>query len=446
MSNNSLPLPEDLSLTPPAITYGASEAIDFTLGMDGRRIKAALVLATVWAIVFTIHAINGWWVVCIAALVLLPHAVKLLTARPAAPPVATDTLPSISLLVSAQNEESVVAQLAANLCRLDYPAELYEVWVIDDRSTDRTPQLLDELAQQYPQLRVLHRTTGSGGKSGALNQVLPLTFGELVGVFDADAQVEPAFLRPVASYFQRPQVGAIQLRKSVANANTNWLTKGQSIEMALDAYLQQQRITVGGVGELRGNGQFVRRQALADCGGWNEETITDDLDLTLRLHLNGWDIDLAGSPAVLEEGVTSIKALWHQRNRWAEGGYQRYLDYWRLVNTDRLGGKQWDLVALALMQYLLPSAVLPDLIGAVIWQQLPLLGPLTAIGLLLQTFGIVVGLRRVSQPGFSQVWLGLTYMLHWMVVMPAVTLRMAFRPKQLKWVKTLRQADQNPAN
>jgi 1,2-diacylglycerol 3-beta-glucosyltransferase len=435
MSNNSLPLSEDLSLV--------SQAIDFSLGMDGRRVKAALVLTTIWVVVFTIHATDAWWIACVAALVLLPHALKLLTAKPVSIPVVTDALPTVSLLVSAQNEESVVAQLAANLCQLDYPPDLYEVWVIDDRSTDRTPQLLDELAQQYPQLRVLHRTSGGGGKSGALNQVLPLTKGELVGVFDADAQVEPGFLRLVANYFRRSQVGAIQLRKVVANTDTNWLTQGQSIEMALDAYLQQQRITIGGIGELRGNGQFVRRQALADCGGWNEETITDDLDLTLRLHLKGWDIDLANSPVVLEEGVTSLKALWHQRNRWAEGGYQRYLDYWRLVNTDRLGGKKWDLVALALMQYLLPSAVLPDFIGAVIWHQLPLLGPLTAIGLLLQTVGIVVGLRRTSQPGFGKLWLGLVYMLHWMVVMPAVTLRMSFQPKQLKWVKTLRQADNN---
>jgi 1,2-diacylglycerol 3-beta-glucosyltransferase len=435
MSNNSLPLSEDLSLV--------SQAIDFSLGMDGRRVKAALVLTTIWVVVFTIHATDAWWIACVAALVLLPHALKLLTAKPVSIPVVTDALPTVSLLVSAQNEESVVAQLAANLCQLDYPPDLYEVWVIDDRSTDRTPQLLDELAQQYPQLRVLHRISGGGGKSGALNQVLPLTKGELVGVFDADAQVEPGFLRLVANYFRRSQVGAIQLRKVVANTDTNWLTQGQSIEMALDAYLQQQRITIGGIGELRGNGQFVRRQALADCGGWNEETITDDLDLTLRLHLKGWDIDLANSPVVLEEGVTSLKALWHQRNRWAEGGYQRYLDYWRLVNTDRLGGKKWDLVALALMQYLLPSAVLPDFIGAVIWHQLPLLGPLTAIGLLLQTVGIVVGLRRTSQPGFGKLWLGLVYMLHWMVVMPAVTLRMSFQPKQLKWVKTLRQADNN---
>jgi 1,2-diacylglycerol 3-beta-glucosyltransferase len=402
MPNNSLPLPEDLS-----------PAIDFTLGMDGRRLKAALVLATVWAIVLAIHAIDGWWIVCGAALVLLPHALRLLTAQAPIPPAAVAELPKISLLVSAHNEEAVVEQLAANLCQLDYPAELYEVWVIDDRSTDRTPQLLDQLALRYSQLRVLHRTNGGGGKSGALNQVLPLTKGELIGVFDADAQVTKDFLRPVASYFHQPQVGALQLRKVVANAQTNLLTAGQSIEMALDAYLQQQRITVGGIGELRGNGQFVRRQALADCGGWNEETITDDLDLTLRLHLNGWDINLANSPAVLEEGVTSWRALWHQRNRWAEGGYQRYLDYWRLLTVDRLGGKTWDLVALALMQYLLPSAVLPDLVGAVLFRQLPLLGPLTAIGLLLQIVGIVVGSRRTGQPGWSKLLIGLQSLCGW---------------------------------
>jgi 1,2-diacylglycerol 3-beta-glucosyltransferase len=435
MPNNSLPLSEDLS-----------PVIDFTLGMDGRRIKAALVLAVVWTIVLTIHALDAWWVVAGAALILLPHALRLLKAQAPAAPDAILDLPSISLLVSAQNEESVVEQLAANLCQLEYPAELYEVWVINDRSTDRTAQLLDELAQRYPQLHVLHRTTGGGGKSGALNQVLPLTKGELVGVFDADAQVSPDFLPQVASYFQRSQVGALQLRKTIGNAQTNLLTAGQSIEMALDAYLQQQRITVGGIGELRGNGQFVRRQALAACGGWNEETITDDLDLTLRLHLNGWDIALANTPTVLEEGVTSLIALWHQRNRWAEGGYQRYLDYWRLLTIDRLGPKTWDLVALALMQYLLPSAVLPDLVGAIIFRQLPLLGPLTAIGLLLQIAGIVVGLRRAGQSGWQGVFLGLFYMLHWMVVMPAVTLRMAFRAKRLKWVKTLRQGDLSSTN
>jgi 1,2-diacylglycerol 3-beta-glucosyltransferase len=72
--------------------------------------------------------------------------------------------------------------------------------------------------------------------------------------------------------------------------------------MALDAYVQQQRIAFGGIGELRGNGQFVRRTALERCGGWNEETITDDLDLTFRLHLDQWDIEILTCAAVEEEG------------------------------------------------------------------------------------------------------------------------------------------------
>ena len=92
---------------------------------------------------------------------------------------------------------------------------------------------------------------------------------------------------------------------------TNFWTQGQASEMMLDAYFQQQqRIAIGGIGELRGNGQFVRRTALADCKGWNEQTITDDLDLTLKLHINDWDIDLLAYPAVQEEGVTSRQRIY----------------------------------------------------------------------------------------------------------------------------------------
>ena len=144
--------------------------------------------------------------------------------------------------------------------------------------------------------------------------------------------------------FQQERVGAVQLRKAIANGTHNFWTRGQVAEMAFDAYCQRQRVAVDGIGELRGNGQFVRRTALEECGGWNEETITDDLDLTLKLHVNGWDVPLMMTPYVREEGVTGVLSLWHQRNRWAEGGYQRYLDYWRLITPRRLGwSKAWDL-------------------------------------------------------------------------------------------------------
>jgi 1,2-diacylglycerol 3-beta-glucosyltransferase len=418
---------------------------DLETATDNRQLKAAMLLLLVWLFVIGLHIWDGRWLVWGMTGVLSIYALALMAAQPQET-VETDDRPLISLLVSAHNEEAVVAQLVENLCGLDYPADRYELWVIDDRSTDRTPQLLDELADRYPQLQVLHRTNGGGGKSGALNEALPLTKGELIGVFDADAQVAKDCLQQVPAYFVDKQIGALQLRKSILNRDNNWLTTGQSIEMALDAYLQQQRIALGGIGELRGNGQFVRRTALQACDGWNEETITDDLDLSFRLHLKGWRIALCTWPTAGEEGVTNLNALWPQRRRWAEGGFQRYLDYWRSLLRGQAGSKTWDLLVFAMMQYLLPAAALPDLVGSMIYGESPLLWPLNLLGFSIQWWGIIAGGRRVD-PQVSwlvllgRLSLGSVYMLHWIAVMPFTTHRMALRPKQLKWVKTPRQGD-----
>jgi 1,2-diacylglycerol 3-beta-glucosyltransferase len=301
----------------------------------------------------------------------------------------------------------------------------------------------------------LYRSPGDGGgKSGALNQVLPLTKGEILAVFDADAQVSPDMLLRVIPLFERKKVGAVQVRKAIANAKENFWTKGQMAEMAVDAFIQQGRIAVGGIGELRGNGQFVRRQAIVSCGGWNEETITDDLDLTLRLHLDNWDIDCVFFPAVEEEGVTSAIALWHQRNRWAEGGYQRYLDYWDLILKNRMGTrKTWDLLVFMLIQYILPTAAVPDLLMAIARHRPPILSPMTGLTVTMSMAGMFAGLARIrKQKGFNlssyfvlllQTLRGTLYMLHWLVVISSTTARMSVRPKRLKWVKTVHTGSKN---
>lgn len=361
------PLDPDFDLTDVDLS-DASSFLD--QGLVGRRRKAAVALSLVWGSVVALHLLSwGVWLVLALTLVMIVHALRVVFVRPPQPPEplseehsSPDSWPYVSLLVAAKNEESVIGGLVRHLCSLDYPAHRYDLWVIDDNSSDRTSQILDRLAQQYPQLNVIHRdATATGGKSGALNLVWPQTQADIIAVFDADAQVPPDLLRRVLSYFDQPSVGAVQVRKAIANARTNFWTKGQVAEMALDTFFQQQRIALGGIGELRGNGQFVRRQALETCGGWNEETITDDLDLTLRLHLNHWDIDFLCYPAVQEEGVTRAMGLWHQRNRWAEGGYQRYLDYWRWIAQNRMGfSKTFDLVMFLITQYVLPMAAIPE--------------------------------------------------------------------------------------
>ncbi|MBU7581701.1 MAG: glycosyltransferase family 2 protein [Nostoc sp. TH1S01] len=418
---------------------------------QGRRRKAALVLSIVWSGTIALHLASWAYIFVLGLTTILGiHALVVIFAKPRRyQKEMQGELPSVSLLVAAKNEEAVIGKLVKSLCNLEYPDGQYEVWIIDDNSTDKTPQILAELAQEYKKLKVLRRSPqAGGGKSGALNQVLPQTKGEIIAVFDADAQVPSDLLLQIVPLFQREKVGAVQVRKAIANAKENFWTKGQMAEMALDTWFQQQRIALGGIGELRGNGQFVRRTALDSCGGWNEETITDDLDMTLRLHLDNWDIECVFYPAVQEEGVTNAIALWHQRNRWAEGGYQRYLDYWDLILKNRMGTrKTWDMLMFMITMYILPTAAIPDLLMAIARHRLPLLGPATTLSVSMSVFGMFAGLRRIRQEQkftvatypvlLLQTLRGTLYMLHWLVVMSSTTARMSFRPKRLKWVKTV---------
>ncbi len=430
--------------------------IDWAAGMGYRQLKVAMVMGGLYLGVIGLHLVSwGYLFIWGVTGIFCVRALLLVSTRVVTPPVfiPPEVYPFISLAVSAKNEAAVIAGSITNLCSLNYPIDRYEVWAIDDNSSDRTGEILDNLALKYPNLKVIHRDeTGTGGKSGALNQILPEMQGDLIGVFDADAGVTTDVLQTVLAYFQTETVGAIQLRKAIANSDTNFLTRGQRAEMALDAYLQQQRTGSGGIGELRGNGQFVRRTALNDCDGWNEETITDDLDLTIRLHLTGWTVELMPYPPVQEEGVTTFQALWNQRNRWAEGGFQRYFDYWGAISSNRMGTtKTLDLLSFVAIQYLLPPAGIPDFLMALWLGHPPLLLPMTAsLGIALPLWAIWIGLQRsYHQAGESitatkliaQTATGSAFILHWLVVMPFAIARMSLFPKQLKWVKTPRAAD-----
>ncbi|MGB3612768.1 MAG: glycosyltransferase family 2 protein [Elainellaceae cyanobacterium] len=454
----------------------------FESGLAGRRRKAAVTLTAVWSGTVVLHLVPGgsWIVVGLTALVGM-HLVRTMFTRPRIEPEPLTEhavhYPYVSLLVAAKNEEAVIANLIKNLCTLDYPDDHYDVWLIDDSSTDQTPAILERLGQVYPNLNVVHRSAeAGGGKSGALNQVWPLTQADIMAVFDADALVPDDLLRRVVPLFDQTEVGAVQVRKAIANASANFWTRAQAGEMILDSYIQEKRIAVGGIGELRGNGQFVRRDAIEDCHGWNEETITDDLDLTLRLHLNRWTVLHLSSSAVEEEGVTGVVGLWHQRSRWAEGGYQRYLDYWRLIAQNRLGTrKTLDMLAFWTIQYLVPTAALPDLLMAIARNRLPVLSLLTTIATGFSLVSVTLGQWRLHQSESmtdvveSETTLATAlpvtisqrsaasptqrlittaailfrslrttlYMLHWMLVIASTSIRISIRPKRLKWVKTV---------
>jgi len=234
--------------------------------------------------------------------------------------------PFVSILIPAHNEEFVIKDTIDNVLAIEY--ENFEVIVIDDRSTDNTAKVLEKLSAEYEKLSCHIRDKDAfPGKSAVLNEILPLTKGEVICVFDADARVKSNFLKKIIPYLSDPDVGAAQARKIISNKEINLLTRCQDNEYALDTHFQLGRDCIKGAVELRGNGQLVKKEALIAIDGWNNFTLTDDLDISTRLHLKGWDIRLCPDVSVYEEGVLKFLPLLRQRRRWVEGSIRRYLDY-----------------------------------------------------------------------------------------------------------------------
>ncbi len=234
--------------------------------------------------------------------------------------------PFVSVLIPAHDEECVIANTVQNILDMDY--ENFEVIVIDDRSVDNTASVIKDLEQKYDKVTALIRPKDAfPGKSAVLNDAFKIAKGEAILVFDADATVDADFLTTLIPHLEPKDVGAVQARKVIRNKNTNLLTRCQNNEYTLDTYFQVGRDSVKGAVELRGNGELIKRQAIEDIGGWNNYTIVDDLDMSTRMHIKGWDIRFCPDAIVYEEGIIYVKPLYRQRRRWLEGTIRRYLEY-----------------------------------------------------------------------------------------------------------------------
>ncbi len=245
-----------------------------------------------------------------------------------------DYTPFVSILIPAHNEAEVIEDTVKNISSLNYPH--FEIIVINDRSEDDTEAVLENVCKQYSNVKFFSRTKDAfPGKSAVLNEAMKIALGDAILVFDADARVKPDFLRELIPALEPSQVGAVQARKVIINRNQNFLTRCQDNEMALDTHFQVGRDSVKGAVELRGNGELLKRTALEDVGGWNEFTVTDDLDLSTRMQIKGWDVRFCPDVCVYEEGVPSYIPLLKQRRRWIEGSIRRYLEHFYDVLTSK---------------------------------------------------------------------------------------------------------------
>ncbi len=359
--------------------------------------------------------------------------------------IIDDQLPSLDILVAARDEENVIERLVERLFSLDYPTNKLNIYIIDDGSIDKTPLILERLSKKFDKLKIISRSSNAGGgKSGALNYALKFTHGDWILILDADAQLKKDTLLRLFTFVKEGSWSAVQLRKSVINVSKNFLTTCQSMEMAMDAIFQYGRLSISGVSELRGNGQLINKKVLLNCGSFNEDTVTDDLDLSLRLLISKASIGILWDPPVMEEAVENMPALFAQRQRWAEGGLQRFFDYGEQLFSKKIESKQkFDLTYFFILQYALPIISMIDLILSIVLHKSPSYWPISITAFTLSGIAVWYGSSCKSEGpvlenlNIINMLVSLLYLSHWFLIIPWVTIKMSIFPKKILWKKTL---------
>jgi Glycosyltransferase like family 2 len=254
---------------------------------------------------------------------------------------------TFSVVIAARDEVDVLPRLVRDLAWQDHRTAdgrpLFELILIDDRSTDGTAQAALRAAAAGGLGDVTRSIRRGGdeladGKGAALTAAQPDTcHGDVVVVLDADARVGSDFLSGLAHYFDAG-ADAVTPRRRVLDGRSSWIAGAQADEQTADAEIQRGRWLLGGLSEFRGNGISIRRSLLAEVGGWRGEALTEDLDLSSRVAARvGGAVTHATDVDVWEEPVRSWDALWRQRVRWAEGAVRRALEHGPAVlNSPRL--------------------------------------------------------------------------------------------------------------
>ena len=270
--------------------------------------------------VLSILAIYGWH---------RYYLVYLYMRHRGARPQATDMpspLPRVTVQLPIFNEMYVVERVIDAACRIEYPRELLEFQVLDD-STDETCEIAELAVRRHAahgvNIRYFHRDKRDGYKAGALEAGLKVAQGEFITIFDADFLPSPDFLHRVMPYFCDARVGMVQARWGHINEDYSLLTKIQA--MLLDGHFVLEhgaRNRAGRFFNFNGTAGVWRRTAIDSGGGWQHDTLTEDLDLSYRAQLKGWKFIFLPDVISPAEVPVEMNAFKSQQHRWAKGSIQ----------------------------------------------------------------------------------------------------------------------------
>ena len=257
--------------------------------------------------------------------------------------------PKVTVQLPMYNEMYVAERIIDTTAELDYPRDKFQIQVLDD-STDETKEIIankvKELAAKGIDIIHIHRTDRTGYKAGALDSAMDKVSGEFIAIFDADFVPDTDFLLKTIPYFQDEKIGVVQTRWGHLNKTYSMLTELQAFGLNGHFAIEQGgRSTNGHYINFNGTAGIWRKSCIADAGGWEHDTITEDLDLSYRAQMKGWKfkyLEDVISPAELPITMSALKS---QQHRWMKGGAEVFMKMWkRLVKnpnvrfTDKVHG------------------------------------------------------------------------------------------------------------
>lgn len=244
--------------------------------------------------------------------------------------IDTAQWPQITVFIAAHNEEKVIAGCISALLKSDYPEDRVKIVPVNDRSHDGTQAIIDRYTGLFPhRIFPFHRTSGKPGKSAALKDAIAFAEGDIAIIFDADYIPGRGLLRQLISPFFDPEVGAVMGRVVPINTGTNLLTRLLEMERSGGYQVDQQaRMNLKSVPQYGGTVGGIRLSAVAAVGGWHDDTLAEDTDITFRLLINGWKTIYNNRAECYEEVPEDWPVRMRQVRRWAKGHNQVMYRYW----------------------------------------------------------------------------------------------------------------------
>lgn len=234
--------------------------------------------------------------------------------------ILSGRMPRVSVLIPMHNEEQVLHNVLESLLVCDYDRDRLEIIPVNDHSSDRTEELLNEYSRRCDCIRPLHRYSGLPGKPAALNDAMERATGDVVIVFDADYRPARDMLKQLAIAFADPEVGAVMGRVIPYNANRNTLTRLMNLERSGGYQVDQQaRYNLRLVPQYGGTVGGFRRDLFLESGGFNTSVLAEDTELTYRFFTSGWKVIYANSAECYEEAPETWTVRGRQIRRWSRG-------------------------------------------------------------------------------------------------------------------------------